>query len=50
MNAKTLKILSMLATVVSVGATIFIQFVGKKEMENTVAEKVAEAFAKGAGS
>lgn len=50
MNAKTLKILSMLATVVSVGATIFAQFVGKKEMESIVAEKVAEAFAKGAGS
>ena len=33
MNAKTLKILSMLATVVSVGVTIFVQFVGQKEME-----------------
>ena len=50
MNSKLLKILSIDATVVGVGATLFSNFVGKKEMENTIAEKVAEAFAKGAGS
>ena len=50
MSTKILKVLSIVSTVVGVGASLFATFVGKKEMENEIAKKVAEAFAKGAGS
>lgn len=50
MNAKTLKILSVVIAVVGFGLNQVAGIIAKKELDNIVAQKVAEAFAKGAGS
>ena len=50
MSGKTLKILSIVVTIVGFGISQLAGFIARKEMDNTIAEKVAEAFSKGAGS
>lgn len=50
MNAKTLRILSIVVAVLGFGINQVAGILAKKEMDNTIAEKVAEAFSKGMGS
>lgn len=46
MNGKAFKALKIVVPVVTVAATLASNFLGKKEQEETIAKKVAEALAK----
>ena len=50
MNAKTLKILSFVVTIMGFGIQMIGSLIAKKEMDNIIAAKVAEALSKGIGS
>ena len=50
MSAKTLKILSIVVAVIGFGISQVAGIIAKKELDNTIAEKISEALSKGAGS
>ena len=45
-NGKTLKVLGIAATVVGAGVSLLSSWVGEKQQDAKIAEKVAEALAK----
>ncbi len=46
MTSKVIKILSIATTVVGIAVTLVSDYVQSKKLDNTIAEKVAEAVAK----
>lgn len=45
-NINVIKVLGIGATVLGIGANLLADYVGKKELDEKVAEKVAEALSK----
>lgn len=47
MNKNTIKFIGVAATLLGMGATLVSNWVGEKQMDEKIAEKVAEALAAG---